>query len=331
MEQPRVSVIIPCYNAELFIDNSIESVYSQNYRNVELIVVDDGSTDNSCAKIQAWANRFVQKGTVLKYVYQENRGLGGAIDTGLKYVTGEYLSLLDADDVFLPNSIQKRAEFLESHPECVGVRTNGWYVNEESRRLFIASDEEKEISDLFTALSFGRTNNWAGTYLIRTSVLFDFYQDRNIYASRFGQNFQILLPVAYKRKFGYIDEPLMEYRVQSNSLSQESEPNARYQKSLINAAGWRDIYRNVVSNVITDSRERECYLTGYDSVFYRNAMNWAIAHGCIADARQNYALLKQMGYLTLNDRINFTKLLYPPISLGLRVIRKMRSLVGLDK
>lgn len=331
MEHPRVSVIIPCYNGELFINNSIESVYIQDYQNLELIVVDDGSTDNSGAKICAWKERFAQKGAMLKYVYQDNRGPGGAIDTGLKHITGEFLSLLDADDVFLQHSIRKRVEFLERHPECVGVRTNGWYVSEERRWLFISSDEEKQISDLFTALSFGKTNNWAGTYLVRTTALFEFYQDRNIYASRFGQHFQILLPVVYKREFGYIDEPLMEYRIQSNSLSQASDPDARYQKDLLNAAGWRDIYRNVVSNVITDNREREYYLTGYDSAFYRNAMNRAIAHGCIADARQNYALLKQTGYLTLNDRINFTKLLYPPISLGLRAIRKLRSLFGLDK
>lgn len=328
MEQPRVSVIIPCYNAELFIDNSIESVYSQNYRNVELIVVDDGSTDNSCAKIQAWANRFVQKGAVLKYVYQENRGSGGAIDTGLKYVTGEYLSLLDADDVFLPNSIRKRVEFLERHPKCVGVRTNGWYVSEEGRRLFITSDEEKQISDLFTALSFGKTNNWAGTYMIRTKLLFEAYPDRNINPSRLGQNFQILLPVSYRRKFGYIDEPLMEYRIQENSHSKSSDPEKQYKLDETNSKGWRDIYMDILDRFVTDPQEHAMYLAGYNSVFYRRAMLRAAAHAKKEDILECYRQLCRTGHASLNDHIIYYSVMRSPVVIPLKVVRRLKSILS---
>lgn len=330
MEQPRVSVIIPCYNAELFIDNSIESVYSQNYRNVELIVVDDGSTDNSCAKIQAWANRFVQKGTVLKYVFQENRGLGGAIDTGLKYVTGEYLSLLDADDVFLPNSIRKRAEFLDSHSDYAGVRTNGWYVNEESRRLFITSDEEKNITDLFEGLLFGRTNNWAGSYMIRTDVLFEYYPDRNIYPSRFGQNMQILLPVAYKRKFGYIDEPLMAYILHGDSHSQAGSKEEQYSKDEINQQGYRDIYLNVLDLILIDSEEYRKYRNIFDASYHRCAMLRAEKYRKQKQLTQSYRALVRTGYATLNDRICYYNAIRSPFTILLRVIRRIKSIIKME-
>ena len=170
-----VSIIIPCYNGEKFIDNSIESVYIQDYSPIELIVVDDESTDGSAERIQAWQSKFAEKGNNLKYVYQKNRGPGGAIDTGLKYVTGTYLTLLDADDVYLPGAIRKKVEFLDTHSDYVGVRNNGWRVSGANRHLFITDPEEKKLTDLFTALSFGKTNNWAGTYMVRTDVLFDAY------------------------------------------------------------------------------------------------------------------------------------------------------------
>ena len=322
-----VSVIIPCYNGERFIDQSIASVYLQDYTPIELIVVDDGSTDGSAERIQAWKERFAQKGNTLKYIYQANRGLGGAIDTGLNHVTGQYLMLLDADDVFLPDSISKRVEFLEAHPDYVGVRSNGWCVCGESRHLFITEEKEKQITDLFTALSFGKTNNWAGTYMVRTSALFEAYPDRNINPSRFGQNFQILLPVAYKQKFGYIDEPLMEYRIQPESHSHAQDSETQYKKSIVNSTGWRDIYRSVVCRFVVDEKERHYYLNGYDSVFYRAAMNRAISFGKMRDARENYLLLKKTGYVTLDDRITYTNMVCPPAALGLRAVRKIRSLV----
>ena len=155
-----VSVIIPCYNGERFIDQSIASVYLQDYTPIELIVVDDGSTDGSAERIQAWKERFTQKGDTLKYLYQTNQGQAAATNYGLKHVTGQYLSLLDADDVFLPGSLSTRREFLEAHPDYVGVRSNGWRVCGKDRQLFIISDEEKQIADLFTALSFGKTNHF---------------------------------------------------------------------------------------------------------------------------------------------------------------------------
>ena len=323
-----VSVIIPCYNGERFIDQSIASVYLQDYTPIELIVVDDGSTDRSAERIQAWKERFAQKGDTLKYLYQTNQGQAAATNYGLKHVTGQYLTLLDADDVFLPGSLSKRMEFLEAHPDYVGVRSNGWRVCGKDRQLFIISDEEKQIADLFTALSFGKTNNWAGTYMVRTSTLFEAYPDRNINPSRMGQNFQILLPVAYKRKFGYIDEPLMEYRILPESHSHAQDPETQYQKSIANSTGWRDIYRSVVNRFVLDQKERQYYLNGYDSVFYRAAMSRAIAFGKKQDVRENYRMLKKTDCVTLDDRITYIGTICPPAALGLRVVRKIKSLVS---
>lgn len=323
---PTVSVIIPCFNGERFIDQSLESVLVQDYATIELIVVDDESTDNSSERIQQWQELFAQKGHTLKYVWQKNRGPGGAIDTGLKYVTGEYLTLLDADDVFLPGAIRKKAEFLDSHPDYAGVRNNGWRVCGDQRQLFITNPAEKNITDLFTALSLRQTNNWAGTYMVRTDILFTVYPDRSIYPSRLGQNFQILLPVAYGRKFGYIDEPLIEYRIQPNSLSQSVGETAQYEKEQKNAQGWQDIYHNITDWLLYDEKERKMYQAKYDAAVYRAAMERAGWYGITEDIANNYDRLKKTGYATIEDRITYATAFRPALVLPLRVVRKLSIL-----
>lgn len=322
-----VSVIIPCYNAENFIDNSIRSVWEQNYQGIELIVVDDGSTDRSRDRIKAWEQRFAEKGYILKYIHQDNQGPGSATNTGLKHVTGAYLTLLDADDVYLPGAIGKKAQFLDTYPDYAGVRNNGWRVSGADRRLFITDEREKQITDLFTALSFGKTNNWAGTYMVRTSILFEAYPDRNIDPSRLGQNFQILLPVAYGRKFGYIDEPLMEYRIQPESHSQAADANVQYKKERSNSIGWRDIYMHILDWLVADPKEHQYYRSAYDSVFHRASMIRAIIHKKAADAKEEYLLLKQTGYLTMEDRIQYAAAFYPLRSYLLRAVYKVSRIL----
>lgn len=324
--QSLVSVIIPCYNGADLIDRSIESVYTQDYRNVELIVVDDGSTDNSRETILAWEHPFAQKGAVLKYIYQENRGLGGAIDTGLKYVTGRYLTLLDADDYYLPHSIGKKAQYLDAHPECAGVRSNGWMVCGEEKKLFITSEEEKRITDLFEGLFIHQTNNWAGSYMLRTELLFAFYPDRTIYPSRFGQNLQLLLPVAYKRRFGYIDEALMVYELHENSLSQAESAEKQWEKYNFNFYCYLDIYRHMLQSVIRDPNER---------AYYENRVNaWQYCHECKNAVRKqdkialknSFRALSSTGCATLNDKITFLSVLHPTRAVVYRILRRWKQM-----
>ena len=328
MNHSTTSVIIPCYNGASVINQSIESVYIQDYQNVELIVVDDGSTDNSKEVVLSWVSRFAEKGFALKYVYQQNRGLGGAIDTGLKHVTGEYLSLLDADDYYLSGSVSKKAKFLDEHPDCVGVRSNGWMVRGEQKELFITSDEEKAITNMFDGLLFGKTNNWAGSYMIRTDALFACYPDRSIYPSRFGQNMQILLPVAYGRKFGYIDEPLMVYVLHEDSHSQARSPEEQYQKDEANQQGYRDIYLHMLDMILTDPAEHQRYRDIFDASYYRCAMLRAQKYQKQAQLEESYHALAATGYATLNDRICYYDSRKSPTVFFLKIIRKIRSLTG---
>jgi glycosyltransferase involved in cell wall biosynthesis len=321
-------VIIPCYNAEKFIDTGIASIYDQAYPDIELIIVNDGSTDQSEEKILVWVDKFRQKGHQLKYLRQDNQGQALATSLALKHVTGEYLTLLDADDYFLPDSLQKRSQFLDEHPEYVGVRSNGWMVRGEQKELFITTDDEKVITNLFDGLLFGKTNNWAGSYMIRTDVLFECYPDRNIYPSRFGQNMQILLPVAYKRKFGYIDEPLMVYVLHEDSHSQARTPEEQYQKDEANQRGYRDIYLHILDMILRDPAEHQKYRDIFDASYYRCAMLRANRFGKQDQLEESYRALVNTGYATLNDRICYHNSRKSPMAFLLKTVRKLKYMIG---
>ena len=96
MEEPIVSVIIPVYNAEKFLKQCLNSVISQTLKEIEIICVDDGSTDNTNAILKA----FSEKDQRITVIHQQNAGAGAARNNGLRRAKGKYLSFLDADDFF---------------------------------------------------------------------------------------------------------------------------------------------------------------------------------------------------------------------------------------
>lgn len=318
-----VSIIIPCFNGEDFIDRSIRSVYEQVCSfQIELIVVNDGSSDQSEEKIRAWIPLFSHKKYILKYIYQANQGPGGAVNTGLKHVTGKYLSLLDADDEFLPGSLEKRIVYLEKNSDCVGVQSNGWQDKNGQRQLFDADRKDQEKLNLFDGLIGGKATNWAGSYMIRTRELFEFYPDREIYPSRAGQNMQLLLPVAYKRKFGYINEPLMIYYLRPDSLSQSSTEE-QAEKEYRNFGGYYDIYVHMIRSVVHDEHEQFYYLNIVNSWKYRRDLSRAIQHRDKEGAIKAFSAYQATGYMTFNDEIEFCSLVKPVKAIWLRFYRRI--------
>ena len=131
----KVSIIIPCFNGERFIDRCLHSIEIQNYPHIEVVVVNDGSIDQSESKILEWKEVLENKKISLIYIKQKNQGIGSAINTGLKYISGEYLLLLDIDDEYLQGALLERVQFLESHREMDVVRSNGWYVRKNGKSL----------------------------------------------------------------------------------------------------------------------------------------------------------------------------------------------------
>lgn len=113
-----VSTIIPFLNAEKFIQEAIESVFTQTYDHWELLLVDDGSTDGSTAIAQHYAEQYPEKVCYLEHEGHQNRGACASRNLGIRKAKGEYIALLDADDVWLPHKLEQQVAILDSHPEA---------------------------------------------------------------------------------------------------------------------------------------------------------------------------------------------------------------------
>lgn len=121
---PRVSVIIPTYNRAQFISSAIGSVLSQTYRDFELIVVDDGSTDGTDKVVAAFDDPR------LIYLPQANRGRSNARNKALASARGDYIAFLDSDDLYLPGKLALQVEYMDEHPEAGMIYTSARCIDE---------------------------------------------------------------------------------------------------------------------------------------------------------------------------------------------------------
>ena len=125
VSRPKVSVYIPTYNYARFLGEAIQSVLDQTFQDWELIIVDDGSTDNTREVVARCADPRIH------YVYQQNRGNPGARNTALKLARGEYVACLDADDIWLPEMLEKLVTQLDRLPPTVGLIYSDLYMFED--------------------------------------------------------------------------------------------------------------------------------------------------------------------------------------------------------
>ncbi|SMC78614.1 glycosyltransferase family 2 protein [Papillibacter cinnamivorans] len=118
---PRISVIVPCYNYGRFLSECLESLFAQTFRDFEVLVVDDGSED--------YTREAVRNFPAARYFYQEHHGISSARNRGLREAGGECIAFLDADDLWLPDKLEKQAAYLDAHPECnlVFTRMENFY------------------------------------------------------------------------------------------------------------------------------------------------------------------------------------------------------------
>jgi len=122
----HVSIIVPAYNCEKYINDAIESILIQTYEDLEIIIVNDGSTDNT-AKI---IDNLAQVDSRIKVISQSNKGAGAARNKAISVAKGEFIAFLDSDDIMLEKRIQEQVQYLIKHPEITIVSCLAYYINE---------------------------------------------------------------------------------------------------------------------------------------------------------------------------------------------------------
>ncbi len=218
---PLVSIITPCYNGEKYLDRYFTSILRQTYAPLELIFVDDGSTDRTEKIAESYRGELEQRGIRYIYLYQENAGQAAALNRGLKLFTGAYLTWPDADDEMTPDCIEKKVAYLEAHPEIRMVRSDGCYMNEQTgaETGTIAKEADRVTQDIFEKLLLVNTYGCCGCYMISRELLLECYPDCTFFESRVGQNWQLLVPASSRSLCGYIDACLYRVYVHDDSHS----------------------------------------------------------------------------------------------------------------
>lgn len=213
---PLVSVIMPSYNCRRWISEALDSLLAQTYSNLDIIVVDDGSTDDTATFLK---EKYKDK---LNYIYQPNAGLAHARNTGLKAAKGEFISFLDADDWILPNKIAHQVNYLNQHPECDIVYTNFWYAYDNKPDELIPGEKFGiKINDGEIMPNLLQGNNFPiHAPLLRRKCVEAISGFTESLRSLEDFDFWLRLAAADFR-FEYLDERPVVYRIRAGSLSQD--------------------------------------------------------------------------------------------------------------
>lgn len=228
MSKGLVSVITPCYNTGHILSRLFDSLLSQTYPDIEVIAVNDGSTDDTSEVIESYVQRFQEKGYRLVNLYQENQGMAVAINNALKLIKGEYLVWPDSDDYYAADdAIEKMvASLATASSEFAVVRTLRRVVDEVTmEEMYVSGGSSKPQEDrsLFDDCLFIRNGFYfcAGAYMVRTDALREM-TSMDIYTHKdAGQNWQILLPLLWKYRCLTIKEVLYNVVARKDSHSRD--------------------------------------------------------------------------------------------------------------
>jgi glycosyltransferase involved in cell wall biosynthesis len=210
-QDPLVSVIIPCYNGEAFLKEAIESALAQSYHRVEVIVVDDGSTDSS--------SEIAQKLPV-RYIRQPNRGLTVSRNLGVSASKGSYIVFLDADDRLKPEAIETGLRVLTEHPECAMAVGDHLFVSKDGSHL---ADSRKDCvaAHHYEALLRSNFIEMISSALFRRSVLDEVGGfDPGL---RVAEDYELYLRIARNYPICCHSTVIAEYRMHQANASHNSE------------------------------------------------------------------------------------------------------------
>lgn len=242
-----VSVVIPVYNSENFLAESIESVLNQTYENLEIIAVDDGSTDNSAKILKEYSDRIT-------IISQSNQGLASALNSGIKKINDKWFKWFSPDDILFSNAIEILVEEAKKQPPNTIVYSNWEIIDENGKKLSDFSESNYNNLSKFeynVRLLEGQQIN-VNTTLIPSS-LFDkgcSIQDLDDPVV-IDYDFFLRAGILYDASFHLVSKPLIKYRVHTNQLSHKSIVNSLYHLS--------DVRKQILSKI--DDSIKDQYLT----------------------------------------------------------------------
>ncbi len=208
---PLISVIIPMYNTSQYISKTVESVLSQTYDNFEVIIVDDGSTDNGAQIVKL----LMQRDSRIKYIFQSNQGVSAARNNAIEHSQGDFIAFLDSDDLWLPSKLEKQINRLVA----TGMEACycGYQYFSEATKGEVFPKRYQEGKILLEVIK-EKISVWTSTVVVKKSVIMD---NSIIFRSglNWAEDMDFFYRLLYKCEFCCVKETLALYRQRPNSLS----------------------------------------------------------------------------------------------------------------
>ncbi|MBO5469682.1 MAG: glycosyltransferase family 2 protein [Lachnospiraceae bacterium] len=220
-----VSVIIPVYNVQDYLDKCIDSIVNQTYNNLQIIIVDDGSTDNSGRLCDNWAK---EDGRIL-IIHKENGGLSDARNEGLKYVKGEYIVFVDSDDYIHRNMIYEMLQNINQYACEIAICNRYYEFSDGLRKLrygyrkeLVIMDVQKAVQELLLCRYFDMAA-WAKMFK------FSLFENIRFPKGKLSEDYYIMYLLFSKAKrIVYFDTPLYYYLQRNGSISKNVKLNLDY-------------------------------------------------------------------------------------------------------
>lgn len=320
---PRISVIIPTYNRARFLGRAIESVMAQSYRDFEVIVIDDGSTDSTREVVGAFS-------TDVWYYYQENSGFSASRNRGIALARGEYITFLDSDDVLLEDALQLGVEVLESHPDVGYVYGRAYYVDERDHIISVkksATFEETCVLD-----GKDQIRDMLFTYRIPINGVmvrrrcFESGAEFDEGLSYIAEDLLLFIRIAKKCSVGYIAKPLSSILIHSGNTCRTPNP---YQAERSYLAVLQEIFEDPELAKRFAHLKRKVYSHYYWIIAenaYRADMRMCRSYLIMAIRARPRVLFSERGFKCLHLYLKS----FVPIAVG-RILKRFKSrFVDLD-
>jgi len=212
-ERPLVSIIIPAYNVASYVRDAIDSALAQTYKNIEIVVVNDGSTDATAEVLEPYR----ESGKII-YIFQKNRGLSGARNTGIRVAKGEFVALLDSDDIFLPEKIEKQVGYLLAHPDYDVCYCDVWHFRDDAPEKMLKLNYAYYSSDAVFPNLLKKNFILPLSMVMRRSAIVRAGLFDETY--RRSEDWECWVRLAYRgSKFYFLPEILGKCRIHPGSLS----------------------------------------------------------------------------------------------------------------
>ncbi|BBN82631.1 glycosyl transferase [Pseudoalteromonas sp. A25] len=228
-----VTVFIPVFNAERYLEKAIESVLNQTYENLDILIINDGSTDSSSEII----SKYSEVDSRIRFISRENKGICYTRNQGVKNCKGKYLALLDADDICMPQRIEKQVEFLKNNPSISVVGSSVYVIDKDDNIL--------GVNKVKTKGEYIKASMITGSQIVNPSAMFNFEMVKQdlVYEKNYdsAEDLQLWLELYLKgHRFANLPDKLIKYRSTSTSLSHiMNEEKINMSARLIQSALYR--------------------------------------------------------------------------------------------